>query len=104
MKGVWQNGECRHLGIRHLPTGWVGSGVELALDRESGLGGGRRDQLEDDRVALEGFAAPVLTDPGKQTMLDFVPFAGPRRQMADHDRQARRISELLEFPFPQAHA
>jgi hypothetical protein len=104
MKGVWQNRECRHLCIRHLATGWVGIGVELALHSQSGLGCGRRDQLKDDGVALQWFATPVLTDPGKEAMLDFVPFARTRRQMADHDRQASLIGKLLEFPFPQAHA
>ena len=34
-------------------------------------------------------------------MLDFVPFAGARREMADSDRQAALIGPTLQFPFPQ---
>jgi len=30
-------------------------------------------------VAHQGFAAPVLTDEGKQSVLDLVPLAGARR-------------------------
>jgi len=59
---------------------------------------------EDDGVVGERLAAPVLTDPGKEAMFNLVPFARSRRQVAHGDRQAGLIGELLQFPFPQAHA
>src|SRR3989304_3689937 len=35
-------------------------------------------------------------------MLNLVPFAGPRRKMADRDGQTQVIGETLKLPFPQA--
>src|SRR6266516_6302183 len=57
-------------------------------------------QLQDHRVAGQWLAAPVLADPGKETMLDLVPFACSRRHVADGDRQAGFIRQLLQLPFP----
>src|SRR5258708_37057602 len=74
MKGVWQDGKRRHLFIGHFTTGKVAIGVELALHRQACLGRGRSDQLEDHCVAHERLAAPVLTDPGKEAVLNLCPF------------------------------
>src|SRR3989304_1676075 len=35
-------------------------------------------------------------------MLNLVPFAGPRRKVADRDGQTQVIAETLKLPFPQA--
>lgn len=35
-------------------------------------------------------------------MLNLVPFAGPRRKMADRDGKTKFIGETLKLPFPQA--
>ena len=48
----------------------------MTLHRESGLSRGRRDQLQDHRVALARLAAPVLADPGES------PFALMSRRLA----------------------
>lgn len=85
MKGAWKKREYRHLCIGYLPTGWVGMGVELALHRQPGLSRGRRNQFHHHRVTHQWLATPVLTDPGKEAMLDFIPFAGTRRQMTYRD-------------------
>ena len=34
-------------------------------------------------------------------MLNLVPFAGPRRKMADRDGETKFIGETLKLPFPQ---
>src|SRR6266487_4492241 len=103
MEGVWPDGEGGHLFIRYLPSSRVAPSVELALHRQSGLCGGRRDQLQDHGVADERLTTPVLADPGEETMLDLVPFARARRQVADRDGQTRLIGQLLQLPLPQAH-
>src|SRR5260370_18623198 len=96
MESVWLDGECRRLFIRYLTSSGIARGVELTLYRESGLRRGRRDQLQDHRVALARLAAPVLADPGEETMLDLVPFARARRQVAhrDGERSEEHTSEL----------
>src|SRR6266571_3611674 len=104
MESSWQNGKGRHLFIRYLASGGIGIGVELALHRQASLCRGRSDQLHDYRIASERLAAPVLTDPGKEAMLNLVPFARAWRQVRNGDRQTCFIRQLLQFPFPQAHA
>src|SRR5258708_17017701 len=103
VEGVWQNGECCHLFIGDLASGAVGIGVELALHCQACLSRSGSDQLQDHRVACERFAAPVLADPGKEAMLNLVPFARSRRQVANRDREVGLIRQLLQFPFPYAH-
>src|SRR5260370_8833177 len=100
MEGVGPYGEGGHLFLRHLASGRVRIVVELTLHRESGLRRGRRDQLQDHCVARQRLAAPVLADPGKETMLDLVPFARARRQVADREGGTRFTGQLLSFPFP----
>src|SRR6266446_7468951 len=67
------------------------------------LGGGGRDQLDDDAIADERLGAPVLADEGEEPMFDFVPLAGAGRQVADHDVEAELVGQLLEFALPQPH-
>ena len=52
---------------------------------------GRRagDQVDDHLVAHQRPAAPVLGDEAEQPMLDLVPLAGARREVADRERQSR---------------
>jgi hypothetical protein len=78
MKGVWQDGKRRHLFIGHFTARKVAIRVKLALYRQTGLGCGRSDQLQDHGVAGERLAAPILTDPGKETMLNLVLFTRSR--------------------------
>ena len=37
-------------------------------------------------------------------MLNFVPLAGARWEMADHDGEVQFVGQSLEFPFPQTQA
>ena len=68
------------VGVGNLEALFVGVGVEAARNGEAGVGGGVGDQLDDDLVADQRFAAPVLGDEGKQTVLDFVPLASAGRR------------------------
>src|SRR3712207_7567213 len=43
----------------------------------------------------------VLRDEGEQPVLDLVPFAGARREVADAERQARLVGQPLQLPLPQ---
>ena len=76
------NVEGSHFGIADFDALGVEALVNVASDSEAGIGGSGADQLYDDVVADERFAAPVLGDVGKEAMLDAVPFAGAGRQMA----------------------
>ena len=45
-------------------------------------------EIHDHLMTDERFAPPVLADEGEQTVLDLVPLAGSRRQVADGNPQA----------------
>ena len=78
--------------------------VELGVDVEAGAGAGGGDQADDDLVADERFAAPVLADEREEAMLDLVPLAGAGREVADGDRQPALVGEPLQLGLPQTGA
>jgi hypothetical protein len=57
-----------HFRVGYLDGFWVVILVEAALDIESGVRAGRSDQLDDDLVADQRFAAPVLCDEGTEVL------------------------------------
>jgi hypothetical protein len=85
VEGVRQNGKGGHVFVGHLASRRVVVRVELALDSQARCGRGRRDQLQDHRVADEWLAAPILANLGKEAMLNLVPFTGSRRQVAHRE-------------------
>src|ERR1022692_4105341 len=68
----------------HLDPFGVLACVQLALNAKAGSCGGSSDQVDDDFMAHQRFAAPVLRDEREQMMLDLVPFAGSRRKVLLH--------------------
>src|SRR5712691_9746441 len=92
-----------HLGVGYDNSAGVLAGVEFTAHSETGFGSGGRDQLDDDPIADEWLGAAVLADEGEEAVLDFVPLAGARRQVADHDVEAELVSQLLQLAFPQPH-
>ena len=90
--------------VRDNGTLRIGLRVQLTANFESSFGGRCGNQLDDDFVADKRFAAPVLADEREQPMLDLVPFAGARRQVAHGNRQAEFIGQFLQFQFPQPQA
>src|ERR1035438_6019760 len=69
------------------------------------LGGGRgADQADDGLVADQRSAPPVEGDEAEQAMLDLVPLAGPRRQVANGQAQPAVVGEALQSRLPQPRA
>src|SRR5882724_6636583 len=84
-----------HVGVGHLDAGRIGVLIEFAPNLETGLGRRSCDQLDDDLMADEGFAAPVSGDEREEAMLDLVPFAGAGRQVTHGDGNAEFVGQLL---------
>src|SRR5438046_2068206 len=59
------------------------------------------NQVHDYGQTLQGPAAPVLTDERKQPMLNLIPLAGPRREVADVYRHPGLVGPFLERTLPQ---
>src|SRR5260370_37187803 len=96
-------GDGGHVCVRYDNGAGVLAGVEFTAHREAGFGGSGRDQLDDHAIADEWLGAPVLADEGEEAVLDFVPLAGARRQVADHDVEVEFVGQLLQLAFPQPH-
>ena len=94
--------DLRHLLVADLPALGVLALVDLATDAQPGLGPGRGDEVDDGHQAGQRPSAPVGADVGEQPVLDLVPLAGARREVADGDGKSRGVGQALEFPLPQA--
>jgi hypothetical protein len=79
VKRVTLDGERGHLGIGDLDALGIAVRIQLAAHRQASLRRRGADQLDNDLMADQRLAAPVLRDGGKQAVLDAVPLAGPRR-------------------------
>ena len=101
MKVVALDVDGRHFVIADLNAFLIEIAIEIAGDRETAFGRSGADQLDDDLVADQRLAAPVLRDIGKKTVLDPVSFAGARRQMSDRDGKACLVGEPLQLKLPQ---
>ena len=90
-----------HLVIGHLDSSLIVLGHKKAFDGEPGRGGRFTDELEDQRVVLQGDARPVFADFAEETMLDGIPFGGARGIVTDGDRELIAVDQLLlESPLP----
>ena len=58
---------------------------------------------DDYLVADQRLPPPVHADEREQAVLDLVPLAGARREMADGDFHPKLIRQLLQFHLPKAY-
>ena len=86
---------ARKFVVFNLGSGWVGGGIKFGVNLQSLRSGGGGNEVDNHFEAQERLAAPILTDAAKQSVLDLVPLAGARRQVADSDPQSRFIGQLL---------
>lgn len=103
MKGVRVGMDCCQLLIGHFDACGIGSQVALGMDVKSLPSRSCPDEIDYDLVALQRTTTPIHADVGEQAVLNLVPFAGPRWQMANGDGQPRLRcpSSYLDLPQPQ---
>ena len=78
MKVIFFERKAFHLDIRNLYAGWVPSLVQLCLHFQSSCSARVAYKLYYGFEGSEWFTTPVFGDLAEETMLDLVPFAGPR--------------------------
>ena len=83
MKLIPAQVQLRHLLVRDFDTAWIGPGIQLGRHFQAFSRRRARDQTHDHSQARQRPTAPVLADKGKQPVLNLVPFAGARREVAD---------------------
>ena len=104
MKSILLEIDLRHLLIADLDAGRIAVGVQFGMHGQTGAGTSGADQLHHRLVSEQWLPAPVVADAGKQAVLDLVPLAGTRRQVADLHAQADFVGQALQLPLPRAQA
>ena len=69
--------------------------VEFSTYGQTCLGRRSGNEFDDCSKTAQGFAAPVDADEREKPVLDFIPLAGPRRQVAHRDRELKFIGQFL---------
>jgi hypothetical protein len=96
--------ESGDLGVGDLDAFRIVTFIEATGDGERCVRGGAGDQLDNDQVADQRLATPVLGDEGEQPMLYLVPLAGAGWDMTDGDLDSKFVGQHLQFALPQAQA
>src|SRR3954470_4090427 len=90
--------------VRNFFTCRIFSVIHGRLDSQSFAGRRCFDQIDDDFVTDERLPSPVLGYEGEEPMLNLIPFARARRQMADLNWKPQLFREFLQFHFPETNA
>jgi hypothetical protein len=93
-----------HLGIADFDPSGILASVQSSLDTQSLRCRGGANEADDDLPAHQRLATPVGRDVAEHAVLDLVPLARARGQVADTDAQTAVIGEALQFPLPQPSA
>ena len=83
-----------HLLLRDLDPRRIRTPIEFIYDLQTRLGRRRRDEVDDRFVTDQRLAQRVLADEREEPMLDLVPLAGARREVAHRDLQARVVDPV----------
>ena len=79
----------------------IDGGVQIGLAAKAGGRGRGSNIVENSFITVQGATGPVSANQIEHTMLDQVPFRGPRRIMIDRDHQPELIGQLLQLEPPQ---
>src|SRR5262245_55235961 len=97
--------EGSHLSIGDGLAGPVGPVMERGADGQAGRGGRALEVPKHGVPGGEGMAGPGLADRAEEAVLDRVPLRAAGRVVADGDRQAVAVAELLlELLLPDPRA
>src|SRR5215217_7696823 len=82
-----------HLLLRDLDPRGIDTPVQFTGDLQTRLGRRCGDEVDDRLVTHQRLASPVLADEREEPMLDLVPLARPRWEVAHRDLQPRLIRQ-----------
>ena len=104
MKRIECQSESGQLLVGDLDGGFVGVFVDRSLDDETCFRRGCGHQVDNDLMAHQGTATPVVGDETEEAMLNLVPLARAWRKMADPQLEIRFVRQFLERHLPKTGA
>ena len=84
-----------------LPAGRIFAAIYARLNDQSALRRRVSNEVHDSLERAQWPTAPVHRDERKQSVLNLVPLAGARREMADVNRHVELVGESLELDLPR---
>jgi len=90
-----------HLVRRNLDASLIRFLVETDFDCEASFCRSGCNQIYDGLIIRQGASTPIHADVRKQAMLNLVPLARSRREVACCYFQLLLIGQLLQFSFPR---
>ncbi len=81
---------------------WVFFCIQNTMNFQSSISLGSRNEINNSGMSQKRLTTPILGDERKESMFNLIPSASPRRKMTDGNRHPNLISQLLQFPFPEA--
>ena len=104
MKLVPLQVELVHRFPRYFDAFLVAGKVQGCLDIQAGSCLRIGDEIHDRGQTVQRAASQVLANERKQPVLDLVPLAGARREVAHRDPKARLAGEALKLQLPEPDA
>src|SRR5262245_61089830 len=93
--------ERLHLCVGDLSSGRVALLIRDGADLQTRLCRGIRYQADDGLQRRQRIATPVQGELGEESVLDLVPLARPRRQVANVNCQPGAVRQRLQLSLPQ---
>ena len=93
-----------HLGLTDLDARWRLASVQSRLDPQARRGVGVADEADDHLEAFQRLAPPIGGDMTAHAVLDLVPLARARWQVADTHAEAALVGKALPFELPEPGA
>ena len=102
MKSAGSDVDRLHFDFGDLAALLISIGIEPGSHSQSCFGASRTDETDHDLMRFKRLSSPIAGDVAEHAVFDLVSFACSWREVADFNRLADLIGELLELQFPEA--
>ena len=96
--------DIAHLLVSYAYPEGIAPEVGRRSNLQASLRGCRANQADHDPKACQRSRSPVFGNVAEDAVLDLVPLAGPRREVADGDRKSSLACKPLKLALPKAYA
>src|SRR5208283_2000781 len=87
--------------LRDLTSGGITATIQTSTTSEASFRSRLLNPLEHDRITLQRFSRPILTDQAEHPMIDQIPLRSSRRGMGYSNDDLKFVRQRLQSRFPQ---